>query len=42
MVNAIDTSKRVNKTDDDAKVRYTEGKIPKISDLVKKQIIMQK
>ena len=58
-VNAIDTSKLVNKTDYDAKIKdiedkipsiynltttvalsAVENKIPKVSDLVKKQIMM--
>ena len=59
-VNAIDTSKLVNKTDYDAKIKDIEdkipsiynltttvalsavekNKIPKVSDLVKKQIMM--
>ena len=58
-VNAIDTSKHVNKTDYDAKIKdiedkipsiynltttvalsAVENKIPKVSDLVKKQIMM--
>ena len=58
-VNAIDTSKLVNKTDYDAKIKdiedkipsiynltttvalsAVENKIPKVSDLVKKQVMM--
>ena len=42
MVNAIDTSKSVNKTDDDAKVRYTEGKIPSTTGLLLLRVRYQK